>query len=202
VSNKRTKKLMLHVQYATLDLQEVLEIFEEYRKIFELEFQRELQYLSHINKPKPFPSIPNIKRVKPTGENEIPDRPDIPKEINKIYRDIAKVSHPDICHNEDKISAFKRASNAHIEGDLLELLLVCDELNIGMPELSEETQAIILQHINKCNDKIHNVKQRAAWVWGENHQDSYLELRDKMLEALKVNKSKFNEWLSAQHQSG
>ena len=104
----------------------------------------------------------------------------ISKESRSLFKKIAVKSHPDkMLHlseeeKEERETLYLIAQRAVADDDLATLIEVAAELGIDSG-IAQDTQVkIIQQKIDFIREKMHNIKQTAAWVWyhaDENQKD-------------------------------
>lgn len=104
----------------------------------------------------------------------------ISKESRSLFKKIAIKTHPDKMINleeeekEERKTLYLVAQRAVGDDDLATLIEVAAELGIDSG-IAQDTQVkIIQQKIDFIREKMHNIKQTAAWVWyhaDENQKD-------------------------------
>ena len=93
------------------------------------------------------------------------------KEAKSLFKKIAVETHPDKLSNsseeekELKNRYFLKAQKAIESNDLASLLEVANKLNISSGMVAEEETKIIQTKIDFIRNKIHEMKQTAAWIW-------------------------------------
>lgn len=158
------KKLSLKIRYVTLEHEEVTEQYEEYRQLF----HERLVYLSKQHKTPVFKE--KTKKVEKKSNTVVNTKTDKkqPKIFKDLYRDIAKMSHPDVTGDDkDKSRLMRQATRAKNSGDLIALLDICDDLDIPPPDITDEHLEILEKNVASIENKMRSVYKMDAWVWGE-----------------------------------
>ena len=182
--SRKTRIIQLKAEAASLDLEETKEQLLEYKKKFEEDFSEELQFLRWKQ-----------EQQKPIEKEEVELKIEATEDISKLYRSIARLSHPDICDDEEKNDYFRRAATAYKDGDWSELLFLANACGVDSYEMSVETMIMIEEQIEKMEKEVLDIKQRVAWVWGSRPEGADEEaLSNLMLKSLKVNPEEFRAW--------
>lgn len=95
----------------------------------------------------------NVEMEVEIVEKEIISRSD---ETRRLYRDIAKSTHPDKITNHKLNELYLEATGAYEQNDIITLYKVCSELNIEF-ELPDD-------YINKIIEKINDYKKRTQFL--------------------------------------
>ena len=107
----------------------------------------------------------------------------ISKESRSLFKKIAVKTHPDKMLNldeeerEERETLYLIAQRAVADDDLATLIEVAAELGVDSG-IAQGTQVkIIQQKIDFIREKMHNIKQTAAWVWyhAEKNQKDQIE---------------------------
>lgn len=99
------------------------------------------------------------------------------KEAKSLFKKIAIETHPDKLvsssseEKELKNRYFLKARKAIGDNDLASLLEVANKLNISSGMVAEEETKIIQTKIDFIRNKIHEMKQTAAWIWYHSEGD-------------------------------
>jgi|TARA_R110000824_G_scaffold274710_1_gene463474 hypothetical protein len=172
IQKKKFEKLSKELIYQKSELEYVKEILKEAHWEFE-EFYREYCRLNDIdlqglNKKhaskidKLFPSLIEQKHDSDgnleTKRVEMKDNTDL-KEFKRIYREIAKILHPDKGGDEKE---FKRLSESLDEKDWSVLLEMCAKHNIEI-ESHKEINKLIQKKIEAIKEKI--LKEKSTYSW-------------------------------------
>lgn len=115
---------------------------------------------------------------------------DASKEAKSLFKKIAIETHPDKLissskeEKELKNRYFLKAQRAIGDNDLASLLEVANKLNISSGMVAEEETRIIQTKIDFIRNKIHELKQTAAWIWhhseGEKRENIEKQLTGQM----------------------
>ena len=106
--------------------------------------------------------LPPIKEIKKNPDSQ---------SVKKLYRAIAKESHPDTLLDapaeeaKKKQELFRRAQQASEKADLSDLLDIAEDLNITPPDPNVEHIKILKKNVKSLKEAIKMVKDTTAWQW-------------------------------------
>lgn len=214
IKRRKSKKLFLKIEYTTLELQDTEETAESYKQKFTNDFQSELSYLAWVDVQRAEAKKAQEaaqQRDQDEEENQ-PDSDEIletsssekkPKTLQTIYRSIAKKTHPDICEDEDLHEMFKEAQEAYDEIDWVRLISIANKLDLDIPELPEDIEALIEENIQNANEKMKKMKNTISWIWSDAAQkdENSSELRANIRMQLGIDSEHFAAWLRDKHKS-
>lgn len=92
-------------------------------------------------------------------------------ELKKIYREIVKITHPDIVKVKRLNDFYIKATIFYDDGDKIGLYKLCDDLGI-IYELTEKDTDIIEGNIDKLKKKISFLESTFTWKWYNAEEDS------------------------------
>lgn len=84
--------------------------------------------------------------------------------IKKIYREIAKMTHPDKVDNKKLNDIYIKASTHYDNNDLIQIYSICDELGIEY-DINEDDTDLIINNINNIKEKIQFIESTTTWKW-------------------------------------
>jgi len=84
--------------------------------------------------------------------------------IKKIYREIAKMTHPDKIDNKKLNDIYIKASNHYDNNDVIQIYSICDELGIEY-DINEDDTELIINNINNIKQKIQFIESTTTWKW-------------------------------------
>lgn len=84
--------------------------------------------------------------------------------VKKLYREIAKVTHPDKTINKKLNEFYIKATNCYTTNDIAGIYAICDQLDIEY-EIDEEDNIIINEKINKLKEGILFMESTMTWQW-------------------------------------
>ena len=90
--------------------------------------------------------------------------PSTREKVKKLYREIAKITHPDKVSSEELVELYMRATIAAEEFDLFTLFEICSKLNIEH-SVEGEDKEILKVKINKKKEKLKNVEGSFIWLY-------------------------------------
>lgn len=180
--SKKLKKISLKIEYINLELEEVGELSDKYNDKFNQEFREEIAFLNSC---------------KIAEENKLinsSDKSSAPSSIvQKIYRNLAKILHPDVSQLEESEEVFKRVTSFYESDDLVGLISILNEYNISPPDFTEDEMLVIEKYIEKKEKSINEVKTTIPWVWCNSSEDRE-ELKKKVYKMIKFDEEAFREW--------
>ena len=152
--------------YMRKDKNYCAEVLHEAKAEFYADFMQHISDLSErekkliydfINKSAAIPDKNQTKGLE-TRKKETPDS------IKKVFKEIAKKTHPDITDDDDD-TIFKRAQRAVDEESYSDLLEIAKDLNISPPEPTEKDVKLLEEEVVSINKKMKEMKETYAWVW-------------------------------------
>lgn len=109
-----------------------------------------------------------------TEEEEVIVRKVIDKKVRKLYREIAKVTHPDIIINKKLNDLYLKATKFYNDNDITGTYSVCDELDIDYEPEDSDNQ-IISEKIVSLKSRIDFMQSTLTWVWYHSSDESERE---------------------------
>ena len=180
--SKKFKKISLKVEYLDLEIEEIEEKMEICNSAFDKEFEMELAYTKFVQN----------KAKKPPKEGEV-HRPNPSKLTQKIYRNLAKKMHPDVCREEGAEERFKKVTKMYDDDDLVGLIKICNDQKIEIREISDDEMEIIECYIVNKEDSISKKKNVIPWVWYHSKEDKEV-LKEKVYGMINFDVKGFEEW--------
>jgi hypothetical protein len=86
------------------------------------------------------------------------------EKVKKLYREIAKITHPDRVNSEELVELYMRATEAAEEFDLFTLFEICSRLNIEH-SVEGEDREILKVKIDKKKAKLKNIEGSFIWLY-------------------------------------
>lgn len=179
----RFKKLLNQYRYLVKEQEFVKEMMIEAHREFDFEYKQfcvnnDLDYEKMTNKPKPEPNEEEsgvTEYKKEEEEIDTPEKIEVPFHIKQLFKNIARVLHPDSLslsdpEYEDKIKEFKEASDAMNRGHWGALLDIADKRNVPMSNYPK-IAAAIKEDIKRIENYIDDKKQTFAWHVYECEED-------------------------------
>ena len=166
LEKKKFKKLYRELQYQRSELEYVLEIlkdahieFEIYHKEYCKERDIDLKSLNKNNKKKVKQQLSKVVENDSAPKVDMVDNTDS-KQFKRIYREIAKILHPDKGGDEKK---FKEASDAMANKNWDILLELCEKHNIDITNYAAINK-ILKKKIEETKNKIKKEKSTYSWL--------------------------------------
>ena len=151
------KKLLQEYSFLLLD--------EEYkREVIDTNREEFLTKIQEIRKDNPPPS-PQTKE-KPQKEKIDPNTIDksTKDKVKKLYREIAKVTHPDKAKTDEHTELYIQSTVAAEEFDLFTLYEICAKLDISH-SIDVEDKDILKIRINKKRDELKSIESSFIWLY-------------------------------------
>lgn len=151
------KKLLQEYSFLLLD--------EEYKKEI-VESNRE-EFLNKIRDTRgDVPPPPTQPQEKPKKDKIDPSTVDktTKDKVKKLYREIAKVTHPDKAKTDEHTELYMQATVAADEFDLFTLYEICSRLNITH-SIDIEDKDILKIRINKKRDELKSIESSFIWLY-------------------------------------
>ena len=180
--NKKFKKLSLKIEYLTLELEEVEELSKKYLKEFDKEFYDEMCFLNSSQ-----------KQGKNLSQPPNPPNTQTQPLIQKIYRNLAKILHPDVSQLENAEEEYKKVTKCYDNHDLVGLLTLSNAHQIELPELSDDEYLKIDDAIKDTEMKIKSNQTTLAWMSCNSQEDKEL-LKQKVYKMINLNQEEYEKW--------
>jgi len=108
-----------------------------------------------------------------------------PREVKmkKLYRDIAKLTHPDKIVSEKLNDLYLKSTKFYKNSDITGIYYICDELGITY-EIDDEDNEMINNKINNLKNRISFMESTLTWRWY--HSESEKEKEQIVLSYIKM----------------
>jgi hypothetical protein len=108
-----------------------------------------------------------------------------PREVKmkKLYRDIAKMTHPDKIVSEKLNDLYLKSTKFYKNSDITGIYYICDELGITY-EIDDKDNEMITNKINNLKNRISFMESTLTWRWY--HSDSEKEKEQIVLSYIKM----------------
>lgn len=103
--------------------------------------------------------------------------------IKKLYRDIAKLTHPDKIVSEKLNDLYLKSTKFYKNSDITGIYYICDELGITY-EIDDEDNEMIINKINSLKNRISFMESTLTWRWY--HSENEKEKEQIVLSYIKV----------------
>jgi hypothetical protein len=152
------KKLLQEYSFLLLDEEYKTEVVDGSRE----------EFLSKIretrgNEPPPIPTEPQEKKKKDKIDPNSVDKSTKDK-VKKLYREIAKVTHPDKAKTDEHTELYIQSTVAAEEFDLFTLYEICAKLDISH-SIDVEDKDILKIRINKKRDELKSIESSFIWLY-------------------------------------
>jgi len=154
---------MQEYSYLMLDSQYKDELIDDARNKF--------MEIVHKTMGKPPTSSPTTQDVDQQQQSASKPRVDpstvdplVRAKVKQIYRNIAKVTHPDRATTDEHVEAYVRATKAADEFDLFELYGICALLGVHYI-IDYNDRPLLQQHIKHKREQLKSIEQSYIWLW-------------------------------------
>lgn len=181
LSKLEAKKLMRELDYLLSDLEYKNEVISEAEGKF---IGSVNEFLSHHPELKDaFESTLNqrmersirmAEQLASEGRPDVQvdeDRPEQNPKVKKLYREIAKLTHPDKVDDARLNDIYLDAGKSYKKEDIIGLYGVCDRLGIDY-EVGEDDLDVIRQQIENAKTHIGFLESTTPWVWNFTEEES------------------------------
>ena len=185
------------------DLKITKELFQDAKREFSEEFMTHV--VDDDNDPvvppkKEEPESPgHVSKDRRKAKEDISDeeiekhvKEDRDDELKKIFKQIARKTHPDLLYNKSqferqrKEELFRDAKKAMEEDDYFELSRVANDLDISTPEPTEKHIRMLEATADRISKEIETIKNSVAWHWYNiNDINDRIRYMNRYIDALK-----------------
>jgi hypothetical protein len=177
IRNIHLKKLLKELEYVELELEYRTELVQE----VDLNFTKQISDFLEEN-----PTIKEVYEQKnnlrlqnaidskidesSTSESlfsedeEYTDLLPVSTKVKKLYREIVKVTHPDLINKKNLNEIYISATKYYNLNDKIGIYKICSELNIDY-DIDDEDEVEISIKINELKNKISFLESTWAWKW-------------------------------------
>jgi hypothetical protein len=106
------------------------------------------------------------QEIEKNSENQII----VPSKIKSLYREIVKLTHPDIIKRKNMNDIYINATKYYTLNDKVGIFKICDELNIDY-DLDDEDVVEISDKINLTKEKLFFLESTLTWKWFNTDDD-------------------------------
>tara|TARA_R100000388_G_scaffold91442_1_gene73486 strand:+ start:734 stop:1345 length:612 start_codon:yes stop_codon:yes gene_type:complete len=178
MSNKiklKMKRINLQHQFKKAELEEVLDIRQDTIKKFNEDFQKEIEYLSFLSQKKEEEEKEKKKEVRELDEKG-------KKILKDVYREVVKVTHPDLDKENLYTDEFRSATEYHETQNLPEIVELANDLEIDISKYDIDDEILFSQteqEVKNLSKKIDDIKSSVGWQWAHAKTDEEREMLKK-----------------------
>ena len=171
------KKLLQEYSFLLLDEEYKNEVIDSNKE----EFLNKIREARGETPPPP----PQISQEQPPKKKIDPNTVDksTREKVKKLYREIAKITHPDKAKTDEHTELYVKATMASEGFDLYTLYEICSQLNISH-SIDSGDKDILKIRINEKKDKLKNIENSFIWLYAHAATD---EAKQKLVDQF-VNK--------------
>jgi pyruvate/2-oxoglutarate dehydrogenase complex dihydrolipoamide acyltransferase (E2) component len=100
--------------------------------------------------------------------------PKIREKVKKLYREIAKLTHPDKVDSNELVELYTKATVAAEEFDLFVLYSICAQLNISH-SIDKEDKSVLKEHISNKKKKLDGIEKSFIWLYAHSETEEEKE---------------------------
>ena len=159
------RKLLQEYNFILTDSEYKMEMISENRDIFLEKANEVKKALSIEDTPKAQPSVEkkegevDNKKINPDTVSD-----QTKKKVRNVYREIAKVTHPDRIKSDKFLDVYIAATKAADEFNLFELYQICAELGVDI-ELESNDVGLLMALINSKREELKKIDFSFIWLW-------------------------------------
>lgn len=105
-------------------------------------------------------------------EKEFNNRIEAGAKVKRLYREIAKLTHPDKVSDQRMNEMYLDAKRFYKEDDLIGMYGVCERLGIDY-EVDEEELQSLKDQIEGTKERIAMLESTTTWVWNSSEDESF-----------------------------
>ena len=174
----KRKKLQRQILYLRTELEETVLIFDKCLGEFNVDFVK--YFKSDITKKSKNKIIHQIKY-------DIPE-----KDVNTVFKKIAKETHPDKLINKDisdkeydaKVDMYKEAHRSVKNRDWSRVVEIAYELEIDITDIKNDDSEYLNESVKGLTKKIEQLKTTYAWKWGHTPDHKKGGVKEMILQSL------------------
>ena len=194
VSKKKLKyrKIFAKLDYLVLEKEECVILLEDYSEAFHADFKDELEFIQIRQNSEPVvdqPKTGDDDRVE-SSKNSISN-----KTLNALYKKIAIKVHPDVSKLDNAEELFMKAKEAQCNEDWVTLITLAKELNVEIPEFTEEEIEQINEYMVKVELEIAMTKNNNVWFWATASDEQKEDFRKLFLMTQGIDPTEFEDFL-------
>lgn len=165
------KKMMMELEYLLMEEEYKKAVIEEHKPEF-LGKAGSPKQEEPKKSPEPLPAGEGEgggAEADPAAEKEGVASPYIRDKVKKLYREIAKLTHPD--KGGADVEAYISAKKAAKEFDLISIYRICDSLGIAYSVEAEDKQAL-REKIDGMRSRLKSIESSFIWLYAEAKTDA------------------------------
>jgi hypothetical protein len=152
------QKLLQEYSFLLLDGEYKQEVIKDNRE----EFLNKIREVRGDNPPPPLTEPQEQKKGEKINPNTV--NKSTKDKIKKLYREIAKITHPDKAKTDEHTDLYIQATVAADGFDLFALYKICSQLNITH-SIDNEDKDILKIRINKKRDELKSIESSFIWLY-------------------------------------
>jgi hypothetical protein len=109
------------------------------------------------------------RSVSPEVTEEV-ERNEVDPKVKRLYREIAKMTHPDKVVDTRMNDLYLEAGKSYKDEDVIGLFSVCEKIGIDY-DVEESDLEQIRSKIHSAKNRINLLESTATWVWNSTDDD-------------------------------
>ena len=111
----------------------------------------------------------------------------------KIYRNLAKILHPDVSKIDNAEDVFKTVTDYYESDNLIGLISLYNEYKLDILDVDELEFDLLEEKIKEAEDKIKSYESTLSWVWHHSEENKEF-VKNVIYEIMGINKEEFENW--------
>lgn len=175
--------LLSKKRYLTLEYEHVKSLHDEYSVQFNEMLKNHIKTEETMENQQKEKKSKKIEKKSKTAEKQS----NLPV-TKSLYRKIASVTHPDKIQDKKLNRMYRQATEARDTSNVIELIDICDQLDIQIPAIGKRYYDLIQKNISKLANDINMIKRADCYVWGEADEESKQKYEQLIVKRLQKNK--------------
>lgn len=191
MSKRKIRKVLLSFEMASIEREEFNEEDEEFKNLFEHDFELELAFLKELEAQRLAALEAVESKVHVDVEKPVdPEIEELQQMLKPLHRAIVAKLHPDI-NGPSTVSEFQEFQSAWETGDFAHVVSIA--VRFGITDgLDDKSLAALEVRAAKMSAKVSNGKKTARWFWGSSDRNE--RKRDMVVHSLGINAADFEVW--------
>ena len=93
------------------------------------------------------------------------EMPNLKKQSSKLFKKIARLTHPDVNKEPENHELFRKAKEAEQENDWFSIYEISADLGIGVDDIGQDHLDWLEQEIKKVQKTIDGIKDTFEWIY-------------------------------------
>lgn len=188
---RKIRKVLLSFEMASIERDEFSEEDEEFKALFEQNFELELAFLKELETQRSAAAEAIESDIYVDVEKPVdPEIEALQQMLKPLHRAIVAKLHPDI-NGLSTVSEFQDFQSAWEEGDFAHVISVAVRFGIA-DGLDDKTLIALEARAAKMAARVSSGKKTARWFWGSSDRNE--KKRAMVMHSLGINAADFKAW--------